>query len=90
MGPRLQVMCTVNDPEAACFVATNAQAVAALPEFLASAFVSGGELAPMLPQMHAGLVGISAATPLYRLRVPLVAAFMTALKKELKDLRFAK
>lgn len=88
--PRLQVLCTVNDPEAACFIATNASAVAALPEFLARTFVARGELAPVLPHMHAGKVDVFAATTPYRLGVPLVAAFMTALKKHLKVVQFAK
>ena len=86
----LQVACTVNDPEAACYVASTGTAIAALPEFLAQCFVARGELMPILPTIRAGNVVIFAATPPGRLAVPLVRSFMTALKKELSDTRFAK
>ena len=87
---RLRVACTVNDPEAACYVASTGTAIAALPEFLAQCFVARGELMPILPNVRAGNVEIFAATPPGRLAVPLVRSFMTALKKELADTRFAK
>lgn len=87
---RLHVACIVNDPEAACYVASTGTAIAALPEFLAQCFVARGELMPILPNIRAGNVAILAATPPGRLAVPLVRSFMTALKKELTDTRFAK
>ena len=45
---------------------------------------------PVLPNIRADNVVIFAATPPGRLAVPLVRSFMTALKKELTDQRFAK
>lgn len=87
---RLRVICTVNDPEAACFVASAGHAIAALPEFLANGFVARGELMPVLPRIRSGSVEIFASTPQGRLGVPLVRAFMMALKKQLKTMRFAK
>jgi DNA-binding transcriptional LysR family regulator len=87
---RLGVKCTVNDPEAACYVASRGTAIAALPEFLAQRFVAMGELLPVLPNVRAGNVDIFAVTPPGRLAVPLVRSFMTALKEELKETRFAK
>lgn len=87
---RLRVICTVNDPEAACFIAAEGQAIAALPEFLADRFVRMGSLMPVLPSVHAGVITISAASPPGRLEVPLMRAFIKALKKELTDIRFAK
>lgn len=87
---RLHVACTVNDPEAACYVTSRGTAIAALPEFLAQCFVARGELMPILPNIRVGNVVIFAATPPGRLAVPLVRCFMTALKKELTDTRFAK
>ena len=85
---RLRVICTVNDPEAACFVASRGKAIAALPEFLANGFVARGELMPVLPSIRSGSVAIFAASPEGRLGVPLVRTFMMALKKELRTLRF--
>lgn len=87
---RLRVICTVNDPEAACFVAAEGSAIAALPTFLADRFVATGRLAPVLPNLRAGVVAILAVTPPGRLDVPLVRSFMTALKREVVDTRFAK
>ncbi|MDZ4789630.1 MAG: LysR family transcriptional regulator [Hyphomicrobiales bacterium] len=87
---RLRVMCTVNDPEAACVVASSGAAVAALPEFLALSFVSAGQLKPLLPNLCAGTVEIFAVTPPGRLALPVVRNFVTALKKELIETRFAK
>lgn len=87
---RLRVAVTVNDPEAACYVASAGTAIAALPEFLAQCFVARGELSPILPSIRAGNVAILATTPPGRLSVPLVRSFVTALKKELTDKRFAK
>jgi DNA-binding transcriptional LysR family regulator len=87
---RLRVICTVNDPEAACFVASRGTAIAALPEFLAERFVARGELMPVLPTVYAGSVPIFASTPPGRLRVPLLHALMSELKKQLKNTRFAK
>ncbi len=87
---RLRVVCTVNDPEAACYVASRGIAIAALPEFLAQCFVAREQLMPVLPSVRAGIAVIFAATPPGRLAVPLVRSFMTALKKELANTRFAK
>ena len=87
---RLRVTCTVNDPEAACYVTSTGSGIAALPEFLAQCFVSRNELAPVLPNVRAGSAVIVAVTPPGRLGIPLVRSFMTALKKELTDTRFAK
>lgn len=87
---RLRVTCTVNDPEAACFVASRGTAIAALPEFLAEWFVARGELMPVLPNVSAGHVSIFASTPPGRLRVPLLRTLMSELKKQLKHIRFAK
>lgn len=87
---RLRVTCTVNDPEAACYVASTGTAIAALPEFLAQCFVAREELAPILPNIRAGNIVISAVTAPGRLNVPLVRTFMVALKKELTNTRFAR
>lgn len=87
---RLRVACTVNDPEAACYVAARGTAVAALPTFLAQCFVRTGDLSPVLPSLKAGSVKIFAATPPGRLAVPLVRTFLTELKKEIADQQFAK
>jgi DNA-binding transcriptional LysR family regulator len=86
---QLHVACTVNDPEAACYVASRGTAIAALPEFLAQCFVGRGDLSPVLPNVRAGNVTIFAATPPGRLAVPLVRSFMTELKTELTDQHFA-
>jgi DNA-binding transcriptional LysR family regulator len=85
----LRVACTVNDPEAACYIASKGVAIAALPEFLAQTFAARGELTPVLPRYRAGSVTIIAVTPPGRLSVPLVRSFLTALKKELADRRLA-
>jgi DNA-binding transcriptional LysR family regulator len=87
---RLRVLCTVNDPEAACYIASSGTAIAALPEFLANCFVARGELMPILPNLDAGNVLIFAVASPGRLAVPLVRTFLAALKKELADMRFAK
>jgi hypothetical protein len=47
-------------------------------------------LLPVLPNIRAGDVKIFAAAPPGRLAVPLVRSFMTAMKQELRDARFAK
>ncbi len=87
---RLRVLCTVNDPEAACYIASRGTAIAALPEFLANCFVARGELMPILPNVDAGNVLIFAVAPPGRLSIPLVRMFLAALKKEIADMRFAK
>ncbi len=86
---RLKVICTVNDPESACFVAVSGTAIASLPEFLAQSFVTAGQLMPVLPSLHAGRVKIFGVTPPGRLAIPIVRSFVAALKKELIETRFA-
>lgn len=85
---RLRVVCTVNDPEAACYIASRGTAIAALPEFLAQCFVARGELMPILPDIRAGHVVIFAVTPPGRLAIPLVRSFLVGLTKELADTQF--
>ncbi len=84
----LPVVCTVNDPAAACQIASTTTAVAALPEFIAKCFIASGDLMPILPNIRVGKVAIFAATPPGRLAVPRVRSFLTGLKKELADTRF--
>lgn len=82
--------CTVNDPEAACYIASKGNFVAALPAFIAHRFVETGALLPVLPHISAGHVKIFLVTPPGRLSVPLVRSFLTELKDELTDQQFAR
>lgn len=79
----MKVRCTVNDPEAACNLTLYGAGVAALPEFLASEHVAEGALAPILPHLSVGTVGIYAVLPPMRTSVPLVRSFIDGLRKEM-------
>ena len=85
---RVDVRCTVNDPEAASEMVAQGLGVGALPGFIAGAMVEDGRIAPVLPRLAAGEVVIHAVLPPGRLRIPVVRQFLDGLKAELDGRRF--
>ena len=85
---RVNVRCTVNDPEAASEMVAQGIGVGALPGFIARALVDEGRIEPVLTQLTAGEVVIHAVLPPGRLNIPVVRQFLNGLKAELAARRF--
>lgn len=85
---RMNVRCTVNDPEAACEMVAQGIGVGAIPGFLARQLIAEGRLSPVLPHLTAGQAVIYAVLPPGRLRIPVVRQFLDGLKAELASRRF--
>ncbi len=80
---KVKVVCTVNDPEAACMIVAGGAGVGILPAFLAMDFVTRGELIHVLPGLKLGHVDLFAVMPPGRNAIPLVAEFLKALRTQI-------